>query len=103
MTRRILLVVTNVAHFDDPTEPTGLWLSELTHAYDIFAAQGYEQRLVSVKGGLSPLEPRSLKWPNIDASAKRWLADPAFMALLSKIGRAVQQECRDRSRMPSSA
>ena len=82
MTRRILLVVTNVAHFADPSEPTGLWLSELTHAYDLFAAKGYEQRLVSPKGGVCPLEPRSLKWPNADASAKRWRADPSAMALL---------------------
>jgi len=87
MVRRILLVVTNVAHFDSPSQPTGLWLSELTHAYDLFAAQGYEQRLVSPKGGLSPLEPRSLKWPNAGASAKRWLADPARMALLSNTAR----------------
>lgn len=84
MTRRILHVVTNVAHFEDPAEPTGLWLSELTHAWDIFATQGYEQRLVSPRGGPSPLEPRSLKWPNADASAKRWLADPASMALLAR-------------------
>ena len=37
MSKRILLVVTNVDHYDaDPSHPTGLWLSELTHAYDIF-------------------------------------------------------------------
>lgn len=83
MPRRILHVVSNVAHFDNPAEPTGLWLSELSHAYDLFAAQGYEQRLVSPKGGVTALEPRSLKWPNADASTKRWLADPASMALLS--------------------
>lgn len=47
MTKRILHVVTNVAHYADPTQPTGLWLSELTHAYEIFAARGYQQRLVS--------------------------------------------------------
>ena len=70
MPRRILHVVSNVAHFDNPAEPTGLWLSELSHAYDLFAAQGYEQQLVSPKGGEVPLEPRSLKWPNADASAK---------------------------------
>ncbi|MFV3330956.1 type 1 glutamine amidotransferase domain-containing protein [Pseudomonas sp. NY15437] len=83
MPRRILHVVSNVAHFDNPAEPTGLWLSELSHAYDLFAAQGYEQQLVSPKGGEVPLEPRSLKWPNADASAKGWLADPARMALLA--------------------
>lgn len=81
--KRVLHVVTNVAHYADPSEPTGLWLSELTHAWDIFAARGFEQRIVSPRGGLAPLEPRALKWPLIDASAKGWLADAARMALLS--------------------
>jgi putative intracellular protease/amidase len=83
MTRRILHVVSNVAHYDDPSHPTGLWLSELTHAYDLFEEKGYEQRIVSPKGGVSPLEPRALKWPLLDASAKAWLSDPERMALLS--------------------
>jgi len=87
MTRRILHVVTNVSHYADPNEPTGLWLSELTHAYDIFEAKGYEQRIVSPNGGRSPLEPRALKWPLLDASAKAWLNDPARMALLSQTAR----------------
>ncbi len=83
MTRRILHVVTNVAHYDDPSHPTGLWLSELTHAWDVFEARGFQQRIVSPKGGASPLEPRALKWPLLDASAKAWLNDPGKMALLS--------------------
>lgn len=29
--KHIIYVATNVAHYDDPNEPTGLWLSELTH------------------------------------------------------------------------
>lgn len=87
MTRRILHVVSNVAHFDDPAHPTGLWLSELTHAYDLFEERGYQQRIMSPKGGLSPLEPRALKWPLLDASAKAWLADKERMALLSNTAR----------------
>lgn len=87
MTRRILHVVTNVSHYADPDEPTGLWLSELTHAYDLFEAEGYEQRIVSPKGGASPLEPRAVKWPLLDASAKAWLNDPARMTLLSQTAR----------------
>lgn len=82
MTKRILHVVSNVAHYDDPDEPTGLWLSELTHAWDVFTAQGSEQHIVSPADGKVPLEPRALKWPTLDASAKSWLADPARMALL---------------------
>ncbi|AUU11847.1 type 1 glutamine amidotransferase domain-containing protein [Serratia marcescens] len=82
MSRRILHVVTNVSHYDNPAYKTGLWLSELTHAYAIFAGQGYEQHIVSPQGGRSPLEPRALKWPLLDASAKAWLKTPAKMALL---------------------
>lgn len=87
MARRILHVVSNIAHYGNSTEPTGLWLSELTHAWHVFAAYGCEQRLVSPLGGISPLEPRSLRWPNIDATAKAWRADQARMALLSKTAR----------------
>lgn len=83
MPKRILIVVTNVAHYADPSEPTGLWLSELTHAHHVFDEAGYEQTIVSPKGGPSPLEPRSLKFPNYDKSAKAWKADDAKMALLA--------------------
>ena len=69
MPPRILHVVTNVAHYTDPSQPTGLWLSELSHAWDLFAGQGYVQTLASPQGGAAPLEPRSLKWPNLDGTA----------------------------------
>lgn len=87
MPKRILHVVTNVAHYADPTHPTGLWLSELTHAYDLFEEKGYEQRIVSPRGGHSPLEPRALKWPLLDASARAWLNSPERMALLDATAR----------------
>lgn len=87
MAKRILHVVTNVSHYDDPHHPTGLWLSELTHAYHVFAEKGFEQRLVSPKGGVSPLEPRSLKWTSADRSVKQWLADPQSQALLKTTAR----------------
>ncbi|MDR5651093.1 type 1 glutamine amidotransferase domain-containing protein [Ruixingdingia sedimenti] len=80
--KRILHVVTNTGHYADPAHPTGLWLSELTHAWDIFAARDHAQDIVSPAGGRVPLEPRALKWPLLDASARAWLNDPARMALL---------------------
>jgi len=82
MTKRILNVVTNVGHYDDPEHATGLWLSELTHAWHVFEGHGFEQTLVSPAGGAVPLEPRALKFPNCDKTAKAWRADPARMALL---------------------
>lgn len=96
MTKRILLVVTNVDHYDaDPSEPTGLWLSELTHAYDHFAEQGFEQTIISPLGGKSPLEPRSLKFPAIDKAAKAWMGDPAKMALLNETTAAADVDSAD--------
>ena len=82
MSKRILTVVTNVGHYDDPPHKTGLWLSELTHAWHVFEEAGFEQVLASPQGGAVPLEPRSLKFPNYDRTAKAWRADPARMALL---------------------
>lgn len=82
--KRILNVVTNVGQYDDTSHPTGLWLSELTHAWDVFEEHGFEQTIISPTGGPSPLEPRSLKFPSYDKSAKAWRANPARMALLEK-------------------
>ncbi len=95
MSKRILMVVSNVAHYRDPSHPTGLWLSELTHAWDVFEQAGFELQLISPLGGPSPLEPRSLKWPNLDASAKRWLADDRRMAMLKSTAKAQEIDGSD--------
>ncbi|BDD57469.1 hypothetical protein MPDQ_005577 [Monascus purpureus] len=94
-TKRILNVVTNVGHYSDQSHPTGLWLSELTHAWHVFEEHGFEQTIVSPAGGLSPLEPRSLKFPNYDKTAKAWRADPARMALLENTARPDQINSAD--------
>lgn len=93
--KRILHVVTNVAHYTDPGHPTGLWLSELTHAWHVFEKAGHEQALVSPLGGLSPLEPRSLKFPNYDKTAKAWRSAPERMALLEKTASPEQIDSAD--------
>ncbi len=95
MTTRILTVVTNVSRYDEPTHPTGLWLSELTHAWEVFDQHGFEQTLVSPKGGLVPLEPRSLKFPTYDKSAKAWRADPEKMALLERTSSPDEVDAAD--------
>ncbi|MDO5668608.1 MAG: type 1 glutamine amidotransferase domain-containing protein [Corynebacterium sp.] len=79
---KILHVVTNAAHFDDPSEATGLWLSELTHAWEIFAERGFEQQIISPAGGYVPLDDRSLSFPAKESTAEAWLNDPEKMALL---------------------
>ncbi|MGN5235565.1 type 1 glutamine amidotransferase domain-containing protein [Rhodococcus sp. SJ-3] len=95
MPKRILNVVTNVGHYDDADHPTGLWLSELTHAWHVFDEAGFEQTLVSPAGGAVPLEPRSLKFPNYDKTAKAWRNAPSKMALLEKTLRPDQVDSAD--------
>lgn len=95
MPKRILNVVTNVGHYDDASHRTGLWLSELTHAWQVFEENGFEQTIISPQGGASPLEPRSLKFPNYDKTAKAWHADPNRMALLENTLRPDQIDSDD--------
>lgn len=82
--RRALIVVTNQDHYDGHDTPTGLWLSEMTHFWDELEPLGFGFDLVSPNGGGSPLEPRALSWPNLDASARRRFDDPEYMARLSE-------------------
>ncbi|HVZ32411.1 MAG TPA: type 1 glutamine amidotransferase domain-containing protein [Polyangiaceae bacterium] len=51
--------------------------------------------LVSPRGGLSPLEPRALKFPNYDKTAKAWRADPERMAFLEKTKSPEQIDSAD--------
>lgn len=92
---RILHVVTNVAHFDDPSDTTGLWLSELTHAWEVFAERGFEQTIVSPAGGYVPLDKRSLTFPAKEKTASDWLTDPSKMALLGTTTAAAEVDAAD--------
>ncbi|MBL8480610.1 MAG: hypothetical protein JNJ60_00320 [Rhodocyclaceae bacterium] len=82
MAQRILHGVSNVAHHAGSSEPTGLRRSEPAHAWDVFAAPGWTERIVRHHGGTTPLEPRSRNWPHVDAGARACLADPAHTHLL---------------------
>ncbi len=82
MTKRILHVVTNVDRYQNVDRPTGLWLGELTHAYDAFEKMNYTQDIVSPNGGLSPLEPKSLGKFVADQSVLARLHQPEFMQRL---------------------
>jgi putative intracellular protease/amidase len=95
MTKCILHVVTNVGHYEGSEHPTGLWLSELAHAWEVFEALGFKQTIVSPKGGKSPLEPRSLKFPSYDKAAKAWHNDPTRIALLENTLSPEQADAGD--------
>lgn len=82
--KKILIAVTSHDHYSSNDVPTGLWLSELVHFWDILEAQGYEMDIVSTKGGKVPLEPRSLKGLYLDKVTKSRYEDKEFMAKLDR-------------------
>src|SRR5690625_444265 len=57
---KILTVVTNIDEFDTIGSKTGLWLSELTHFWQVAEDAGYELDIASPLGGKIPLDPQSL-------------------------------------------
>ena len=81
--KKALIVATNHSDFKKPkADPTGLWLSELTHFYDEFEKAGIPMDIVSPKGGKIPIDDRSLSWMVLDKATKARHEDAAFMALL---------------------
>jgi putative intracellular protease/amidase len=78
--KKILMVVTNHDTLGDSGKPTGYWLSEVTHFYDVVAKAGYQVDFVSPRGGKAPLDPISLKLD--DPANKEFMEDPQLTARL---------------------
>ncbi|WP_111859360.1 type 1 glutamine amidotransferase domain-containing protein [Acinetobacter sp. CFCC 10889] len=80
---KILVVMTNHSKYPTRKDTTGLWVTELTHFYDVARKAGYDMDFVSPNGGAVPLDERSQKWIYMDKEARAHLADPAFMSRLN--------------------
>lgn len=75
-TLKVLFVLTSQASMAPSSEPTGVWLEELTTPYYVLQDEGVSVDLVSISGGEVPIDPRSIRNeqqnPN---SVNRFLAD----------------------------
>lgn len=80
---KILVVMTNHSKYPSREDTTGLWVTELTHFFDVAQQAGYDMDFVSPQGGRIPLDERSQKWIYMDKDARAHLADPAFMKRLN--------------------
>lgn len=88
MDTKALVVVTNHSDFEYPkSDPTGLWLSELTHFLDEYEKARIPVEIVSPKGGKIPIDGRSLGRLVLNKAARARYEDPAFMALLENTRR----------------
>lgn len=82
-TKKVLIIVTNHEDYPSREDKTGLWLTELTHFYDLIIEAGLDADIASPLGGKTPLDERSLGWLYMDKSAKSHLSEPNFKALLA--------------------
>lgn len=57
--KNILMIVTNHDQID-AEHPTGLWFEEFAVPYQLFREKGYVVTVASLKGGQTPIDPRSL-------------------------------------------
>ncbi|KAM3508707.1 hypothetical protein MY11210_006626 [Beauveria gryllotalpidicola] len=72
MAPKILVVLTNADKIVKLDKPTGWYLPELAHPYDVLAPKA-EIVLASPKGGVAPLDPRSVEAFKNDESSKNFL------------------------------
>ncbi len=72
---RLLIVLTSHDRLGTTGRPTGFYLSELTHALEVFDAAGVQWELASPKGGAAPVDGAE----RTDAANRRYLDDPTFM------------------------
>ena len=82
MAQKILVVITNHDSYPAKKKKTGLWLSELTHFYEVLEKHGIEMDFVSPKGGAVPLDKTSIRTIVMDASTRAFYKNPAFMKRL---------------------
>jgi putative intracellular protease/amidase len=54
--KRVAIVLTNHGQLGDTGKPTGFYLSEASHPYEVFRKAGYQIDFVSPKGGEAPMD-----------------------------------------------
>jgi putative intracellular protease/amidase len=83
-TRKILLALTSHSQLGQTGRPTGFYLSEAAHPWQLFAAAGYDVDLVSVLGGAPPRDGEDLS----DPVQREFLADSRIAGQLADTPRA---------------
>lgn len=63
MGKKVLFVVTSHDKLGNTDKPTGYFLSEVSHAWDVLNSAGYEVDFVSPKGGKAPVDGLTLDDP----------------------------------------
>ncbi|KAI1813655.1 DJ-1/PfpI family protein [Poronia punctata] len=79
MAPKVLVVLTSHGYIESAKKPTGWYLPELSHPYDVFRSAGIEVVTASPKGGHAPLDPASVEASKDDASAMTFSQTQSFV------------------------
>lgn len=80
--KRILVVATSQAQYENRNRPTGLWLAEFVHFYQQFPQDKFQIDVASPLGGKVPLDPISVKFTAMDVGVRKFYEDKSQMQLL---------------------
>ncbi|RKU48815.1 hypothetical protein DL546_006653 [Coniochaeta pulveracea] len=73
MAPKVLIVLTSHSKLGDTGKPTGWYLPELAHPYDVLVDAGFELTIASPAGGEAPLDPASVEMFKEDAASVAFL------------------------------
>lgn len=71
---KVLMVLSSHEQLGDTDKKTGFYLSEATHAYEVFEKEGYQVDMVSTKGGKAPVDGFDLE----DEVNRKYWEDQVF-------------------------
>jgi len=90
---KVLIVCTNHDNYPTKTGKTGLWLSELTHFYDVMIKRKVIVDIVSPTGGKIPIDERSMD--SKDDVNLKYLEDAAFQSKITESLSPSQIDARE--------
>jgi len=73
MAPKVLVILTSHSQLGNTGKPTGWYLPEFAHPYDVLSKAGAEFTIVSPKGGEAPLDPSSVELFKSDEVATAFL------------------------------
>jgi len=91
--KKLLFIMTNTAIIE-PDHPTGAYLPEFAHPYNILSEQ-HEIVFASPKGGLTPIDPGSLQLFKDDTECNAFLANSVAMSAINNTLRLDQVKASD--------
>ncbi|KAI2466209.1 DJ-1/PfpI family protein [Annulohypoxylon bovei var. microspora] len=95
MAPKVLVVLTSYGLIESVGQPTGWYLPEFAHPYEVLASKGVEVVTASPKGGVAPLDQSSVEAFKSDASSASFLATKAALweqtaPIASFLGRSAE-------------